>query len=373
MTSGNGAEAGAVQNLWDTTEAWAAAGEAERIAGVVDSLALQREAARERLRTLDHDLGHAMRVLALTPGRRFVAQLLRLYPQVVRAGTTENTSPRRLASLIAEAQPLEDALYVLSESGTGPEQELATCLFHELLLRGENPDELRRHFAVEYRVPSWSALAWLPGRLAEMEYGASFPTRSYRGGAGSRSPGMSSPVPVDAAARRAGAAHHSREVTTVRLAEAIGGAPSQGDWGAHEAQVFVMGRRIAPEDLPGVLTALPLRCLEGLGERDRFEIETCSVDEVWEMLFATAADGGVYAPGVYGAYGRLAAWGSLAGLCGAGDGADAAEVERLALACTWFRFAADSEWFHNEINDYGIAALGPDGRRVAVLAATDTD
>ncbi|WP_254707406.1 DUF6183 family protein, partial [Streptomyces lunaelactis] len=32
------------------------------------------------------------------------------------------------------------------------------------------------------------------------------------------------------------------------------------------------------------------------------------------------------------------------------------------------------EWFHNDIDaDYGIATLSPDRRRIAVLAATDTD
>jgi hypothetical protein len=36
-------------------------------------------------------------------------------------------------------------------------------------------------------------------------------------------------------------------------------------------------------------------------------------------------------------------------------------------------FEADTDWFHNEIHDYGIAALAPGRRRVAVPAATDTD
>jgi hypothetical protein len=49
------------------------------------------------------------------------------------------------------------------------------------------------------------------------------------------------------------------------------------------------------------------------------------------------------------------------------------EVEHRARACAWYRFEADSEWFHNEIDDYGVDALTPDGRRLAVLAATGTD
>ncbi|MGY3676789.1 hypothetical protein ACVWXU_000412 [Streptomyces sp. TE33382] len=84
--------------------------------------------------------------------------------------------------------------------------------------------------------------------------------------------------------------------------------------------------------------------------------------------------GGMYGSGVHGAYGRLAAWNSVAGLSGTPAGASPEEVERHATQSTWFHFEADAEWFHNDIDaDYGIAALSPDGRRIAVLAATDTD
>ncbi|MGW7369952.1 DUF6183 family protein [Streptomyces sp. NPDC054841] len=55
-------------------------------------------------------------------------------------------------------------------------------------------------------------------------------------------------------------------------------------------------------------------------------------------------------------------------------GANAEGVERQARQSTWFRFEADAEWFHNDIAaDYGIAALSPDRRRIAVLTATDSD
>ncbi|WP_456303015.1 DUF6183 family protein [Streptomyces mirabilis] len=64
----------------------------------------------------------------------------------------------------------------------------------------------------------------------------------------------------------------------------------------------------------------------------------------------------------------------MAGLSGAPEGASADEVERHARQSSWFHFEADTDWFHNDIgSDYGIAALSPDCRRIAVLAATDTD
>lgn len=91
------------------------------------------------------------------------------------------------------------------------------------------------------------------------------------------------------------------------------------------------------------------------------------------MLFSTAPMGGTYGHGAQGAFGRWAAWRSLAGLGGAPLGASAEEVERCAVESTWFHFECDSDWFHNEIHDYGIATLFPDRRRIAVLAAADTD
>lgn len=78
----------------------------------------------------------------------------------------------------------------------------------------------------------------------------------------------------------------------------------------------------------------------------------------------TASAGGFGSAGVHGAWGRFSAWLSLAGLCGAEyPEASASEVEELARACTWYRFEADTEWFHNDLSDYGIVSVSPDGRR----------
>jgi hypothetical protein len=116
-----------------------------------------------------------------------------------------------------------------------------------------------------------------------------------------------------------------------------------------------------------------MACVEGLGPSARLEIARRPLTDIWQMLFSTASMGGVYGPGAHGAFGRRATWWSLAGLGGAPVGASAEEVERCAVESTWFHFECDSDWFHNEIYDYGIAALSPDRRRITVLAATDTD
>ncbi|MET9670247.1 DUF6183 family protein [Streptomyces sp. NPDC006475] len=92
------------------------------------------------------------------------------------------------------------------------------------------------------------------------------------------------------------------------------------------------------------------------------------------MLFAAASMGGLGTSVVEGAYGRLWAWRSMAGLSGARAGASAEEVKRQARQSTWFHFAGDADWFCDDnAAVYGIATLSPDSRRIAVLAATDTD
>ncbi|MCA6092018.1 DUF6183 family protein [Streptomyces sp. SCA3-4] len=358
---------------WDAAEVWGRAGDAARLTEFGDALVRERAVLHKRLRNLDHRLTQVLRALALTPGRQFVKQLLHVYREAGATDAGTQSGPRFLASLLAEAQTLEDLLPVLSDDGGALWDELRACLFHELLLRGVDADEIRRRSHNIHFCAPWGGLAWLPDKLADMEHGAPFPSRSYNGGAGIGCPRMSSPVALDAAARGAGAAHPVADVTTVRLAEAITGPPEQGNWGAHDVGVFTTERPVTPEELPGVVASLPMECLEGLGAEHRFVFAPCSLGEVWRVLFATASGAGVYGPGVYGAYGRLSAWWSLAGLAGAQPGAGPAEVEEQASACTWMRFEADSEWFHNEINDYGIVALAPDGRRIAVLAATDTD
>jgi hypothetical protein len=77
--------------------------------------------------------------------------------------------------------------------------------------------------------------------------------------------------------------------------------------------------------------------------------------------------------GEWGAYRRQWAWRSMAGLSDAPAGVSAEEAERQVRQSTWLRLEAYADWFHNDIDaDYGIVALSPDCRRIAV-PATDTD
>ncbi|MFI0811960.1 DUF6183 family protein [Streptomyces echinatus] len=361
---------------WHTVEAWARGGQAERIGAAGGALAAEARQIGERLETLHRDLTFMQRALALTPGRAFLRRLLSLSTQVRYSKASDE---RLLASLIAEAQSLDDALYVLWHPEAIEHHELRACLFHELLLRGADPDELlpRAGRRPDFRPGHWSGLSWLPARLAEMEgpdLSAWLPSRGYLNSASGSPAPMKSPTPVGAAARRAGGAHRVREATPAQLVELIGRPARDGRWCDHEARVFALDEPVTARELPHVVSALPLDCLRGLGERDRFGGEECTLGTVWLTLFMTASTGGIGSPGVHGAWGRFSAWLALSGLCGAEyPEASAREVEERARACSWYRFGADTGWFRNEVSDYGIAALSPDGRRIAVLAATDAD
>jgi hypothetical protein len=352
-------------------DGWAADGDAGRIADLVGTILEEQNQLRDRGRMLDEQLAYALRVLALTPGRHFMEQLLRARPPSPRAPL--------LASMIAHAQPLEHALWVLAQGDDKANDVLGGCLFHELLLRGTDPRVLRD--AYRRSMPSWLSpddLSWLPRTLSDLEHVAYFPTYEYRSGSSAGAGrDMTAPVQVGSEARRAGAAHLVRQKGSAERTALLTGPPAKGGWINHEGRMFTADHPIPPEAVPGVLATLPLDCLEGLETHDdgpHFEVSESSPSEVWSILYGIGAGGGAGGGALLAAYGRLAAWKSLCILSGADRYASCAQVEEQARACTWFRFETNAEWFCNDLmSDFGIAALTPDGRALTVLAATDTD
>ncbi|MFF5700954.1 DUF6183 family protein [Streptomyces sp. NPDC012794] len=348
--------------VWGEAERRAALGDVAYLRELGARLSDQYQDATERARTYAHQLGHVIRVLALTPGRQSLVELMRLVDEKRRP-----SHPRELASLLAEHQrPADLAATVFGRPGAGTADELAPCLFHELLLRSADMQGIPQP-------RSSHTLAWLPARLLDFEAGAAFPHRTVNGSAGGSGTAMPAEGRLDPPVPRTTERSALRNTATVEVHESIVSAPQAGDWGHFDAWVFRLDEDLDPVLVPALLPALPMPCTE-VGPTGRFEVALSPLGEVWRLLFATASMGGVYGGGVGGAYGRMWAWRSMAGLAGAPAGAGAEEAERLARETTWFRFEADSEWFHNEIGcDFGIAALSPDHRRLAVLAATDTD
>jgi Family of unknown function (DUF6183) len=181
-------------------------------------------------------------------------------------------------------------------------------------------------------------------------------------------------LPLDRASTARGPA--ARETTTSSVASAM--AVAVANWaeesnGRIEARVFDLAEPVDAQVVPDMLAAAGLDCLSGLTRQSRFSISSCPPAQPWRVLFAAASTGSAYNHGCFGAYGRLAAWRSLAGISGAPEGASPAEVERQVQDCNWFRFDADTDWFEQVAWDLGLAAVRPGSQRLAVLAATDTD
>ncbi|MGW6140220.1 DUF6183 family protein [Streptomyces sp. NPDC055144] len=357
---------------WDQVEERATRGDTSYLRELGARLADRREAAAEQAREYGRHLAHVVRVLALTRGRDSLTQLLRLLDE---KQASAGLHPRFVASLLAEHQePADLAAVVFDRPHTDRLDELRGCLFQELILRGVDIDDFRPLRTWTIVRPGWSALAWLPDRLRDMETAVDFPSRSLRGSARGGGSGLPTEGRMDPPTPRTSRRSALQDVATTAVHTSIVAAPEAGEWGDHGAWVFRLEQAIAPEQVPALLPTLPMPCVDGLGPTARFEIAARPVDEIWRLLFATASMGGMYSEGVHGAYGRLWAWRSLAGLSGTAEGASAEDVERHVSQSTWFHFEADAEWFHNDAcTDYGIAALSPDRRRLAVLAATDTD
>ncbi|MFF2350601.1 DUF6183 family protein [Kitasatospora sp. NPDC058115] len=311
---------------------------------------------------------HLLRLLTTTaPGN---------VPQAVRLISSDEVAGRKpepyTASLLASSHGAAD----LAVAFTGrSSEELRACLVQELVLRGVVVEDTPG-IAGWVTSPHWSQhpLGRLPLTLSEVEAHADLPSYSVRGSGHSmpygpsmnREPAVITDVRVPSA----------QEATTPATAEAMGAAVA--NWaeesnGCIEARVFDLAEPLDPESVPTVLLALGLECLHGAGKEAPLSVTVRTPAQAWRVLFAAASTGGAYNHGSYGAYGRLAAWRSLASLAGSPAGATVAEIEARALDCVWRGFGAGTWWFEQVAWDIGLAVLAPDRRRLAVLAATDTD
>ncbi|WP_420311304.1 DUF6183 family protein [Streptomyces sp. YS-B37] len=359
---------------WSQAEQRAAQGNSASMRELGEQLADQHAEAVRQAREYERQLAQVVRVLALTPGRDSLGHLLRLLDEK-RPSTGRRPPLPFVASLLAEHHQVADLAATFFERREQEHlDELRDCLFHELVLRGVEADAFPALRTWTIVRPGWHALAWLPVRRSGLEAGADFPRRSINGS----SFGVPSQLPVegrvDPPTPRTSERSALRDMATADVHESIVAAVRAGEWGDRGAWVFLLDEAVAPERVPVLLPTLPMPCVDGLGPTDRFGVAVRTPDEIWRLLFATASMGGMFDSGVHGAWGRLWAWRSVAGLCGAPAGASAEEVEQRALQSTWFQFEADTDWFHGDIDsDYGIAALSPDRRRIAVLTATDTD
>ncbi|MFJ6610081.1 DUF6183 family protein [Streptomyces sp. NPDC091289] len=353
---------------WHTAEQRAAQGDSRQVADLAVELTGRIEAAAEQKREHERQLAHLVRVLAITPGQDSLTQLLRLFTRDQAPGV--GLAPRFVASLLAEHREAADLVGPLSEhDAKGRLDELCICLFHELILRDVDVDAFPA-MADWQRVTHGHPLTWLPPYRSGLETRVVLPSRSINGSGHPVGTTLPTEGRVDPPTPRTEERSALVDIATLDLHEAIISAPEAGGWGHSEAWVFGTDEKVEPDRVPALLPTLPMGCVEGLGTTGRFEIARRPADEIWSLLFATASVGN---SGAHGAFGRLWAWKSLAALSGTPADASAEEVEQHVRQTTWFHFESDAEWFCNDaFTDYGVAALSPGRRRIAVLAATDT-
>lgn len=288
----------------------------------------------------------------------------------LQAGTIDEAL--RLISVAVQGRGIRYAASLLASSHTAAElaavfdgdvsDELRACVLHELVLRGT---------AVDHRwaaPPRWRdhPLNWLPRSLTPLEGRPGLPRYSLNATSHGGATITVQPAGGDGPVPRA------RETTTDAEAAAIGAAVA--NWaeesnGRVDAHTFALDGDLRPDAIGATLLSLGLDSIRTLTPPPG----PCTAAQAWQRLFGAASTGGAYNSGCFGAYGRLYAWRSVAALAGAPADATPADVEALARACSWSSFAESTDWFDCVAWDIGLAVVSPDRRRLAVLAATDTD
>lgn len=323
-----------------------------------------------RIRQYRHVLGHLLQSLAVTPGPENIAEALRLASS---AEAVDRRVGRETASVLASCHPAEDLTVAFTGKAT---EELRSCLVHELVLRGVAVMEFPVIAAwAESSHWSFHPLRWLPWTRSEVEGRPELPHYGARGSSHSLpyGPAGSGRAIPATRARLPRAEETTTEAAATRIGSAVANWVEESN-GLVEARVFRPARPVDAGSVPALMRTLGLGCLETKGKKkDGFTATASSPGHAWAVLFAAASTGGAYNSGTHGAYGRLAAWHSLAGLAGAAEESTVEEVEARVRGCDWYSFDTSTGWFNGVAWDIGLAALSPDGLRLAVLAATDTD
>lgn len=365
-----------IEPEYEIVEQWAAAGRAELLlefAGALRGHASRRSAGKWQFGAL---LDHIGWVLPLAAG---LAQAEASLAFARLAETASSSLSRMVASRLASAQPA-DVLESLFERYASKEEQVEhlACLLHEMVIR-EVPCPAMpavAAFAEELRRRD-HPLSWLPLVKADIE------TEIYLPVYHNRSSGAAIPFGPNASSER-NAPVSGREPAEVcetttsldedRISVCAAGWQAESN-GRLEARTFAVSTVVGPKDVsPAFVERLELDSAEGKAA----SVRPVSASAAFAILFSAASDGGAYGGGHYGAYGRLYAWRSLAGLTGAPADATWEHVQDLAQRSFWFRFDADdveggSSWFCQVAWDFGLIVVRPDGRSLAVLAATDED
>ncbi|MDB4938246.1 MAG: hypothetical protein JWP87_5218 [Labilithrix sp.] len=328
---------------------------------------------------------HVEEVLALTAGPDHIDALFTLLARD-RVRSMQRPRPpemrvRAFASRLGHGQTKAALDATIARLGDKKENvEVLACWMHETVLRGTALDREPAIAAFHARLAAEKhPLGELPLTLLESESEAPTYMPMYGANAISKAVARLESGPTSTRTIPPPGEHDAPRTSRIedpaleaRLREAVG-PWTTGSNGKAEAKVFRIEPAIASAS-PGrwLLRALSLECIEGA--QALLHAERSGPDAVWGALFAAAANGGAYSSGLGGAYGRRAAWTSLAALVDAPATATAAEVDAVAPSSQFLVFGASGGgWWNDVAWDIGTLALRPGGASVAVLAATDAD
>ncbi|MFD7905153.1 DUF6183 family protein [Kitasatospora sp. NPDC059747] len=317
-----------------------------------------------------------LNALAARPGADSLRALVR-----VLDSPHQSVSPRYLAAVVAHGHRIEDIADVVFDQvpEAAQSREFAACLLHETVLVSDavNGYPALRAFA-DTLVAEGHPLAVLPLDLFPEEHGLRRPADAADDWTWTVPPVW--PEPGDAlettpAMRQRTADADPTETGVPATVEAMGAAVAH--WlaqsnGKIAAQEFWLPDPVTPEDVPALLALLPLTPWPA--DEAPARLHPSSPDLALRTLLTAALRAPAYGHGCYGAYGRLAAWRSLAALTAGPADTPIAETADRVRQTSWFRIGtASAPWFHNVAWDLALAALRPGGQEFAVLAATDTD
>lgn len=329
---------------------------------------------------------HVEEVLALTPGAGHIDALLALLSRPRERSVQRTRSlemrVRSFASRLAYGQS-KDALVAtisrLRAEDKAEHTELLACWMHETVLRGTSLDRESAVVSFHERLAAAKhPLGTMPLALLEAESEAPTYMPMYGANAISKAVAQLESGPTSARTVPPPGEHQPPQVARIedaaleaRLREAV--LPwTTGSNGKAEAKAFTLAPALGGAS-PGrwLLRALALDCIDGA---QGLRAERCSADTVWGALFAASANGGAYSSGLGGAYGRRAAWVSLAALVDAPAASTPQQIDALAPSAQFLMFGATgSDWWNDIAWDIGVLAVRPGGGSVAVLAATDAD
>nr|WSY51631.1 DUF6183 family protein [Streptomyces sp. NBC_00886] len=346
---------------------------------------LARRAVHEGEESSEHGflLHRLQTALATTAGQQSLRALMCL-PSSLQAGASAQTrAERRLAHMVALGHRPADIVPVVygEQLGTAASDEFRACLLQELVLEGVAVPEypLLRSFG-EALVTEEHPLAPLPLHLLPAERALLRPTHAPHDWTWALPPATvekhsdQPELRVSPEMRRRSVAVDPADITVPEVAEAMSAAVRH--WleesnGTVAAQEFWSASPVSPDDFAAVFERLPLTAWP-TGEA-RARLHPATSDRVLRVLLTSAVRSPAYGNGMFGAYGRLAAWRSLGGLVGAAPDAPIDHTAMLVEQAHWFIADPSSDWFHQVAWDLAVAALRPGGQEIAVLTATDTD